>query len=496
MELDLNEKQIKELLELGADDSDVIKCMNIAFGHLFRDLEIEKKDDKNLLLYNKCWSNKNANDTILYYTEQMLTIRMNEANKEIAILTKKLDDNTLIAIDKQDIEEKISHLKNIVKSSNRIISKVDYSKYKKLFEQQLYLNIEPEIFELPKWDKYLNVNNGVIDLSTGELLSHDSSFMFNYVSPVNYYQDKTYDYTLWETQLNETIKYYDEIKEYLQILFGYLLVGGNRSKKALMFTGKKDSGKSSVINILSYIMGDGYWKLVFNSVSRNRSTGNDQNFDLADTRFKRIVSVAEPDNKISYNASIIKDISGNEKINAAKKGKQAQIFRPTYKLVIASNFDLIGDILDDAFFNRFIIVPFYVGYKIKNDYRDIELINDSEAILHWLVEGAIKYYQLGTLPPMPQKLVDLINKTKQNQNPVYEFLSNNEYTITHDQDDKLISKDIYNEFIDWFIENKNGVSPSINEFYKLLNNLDIIETSKPTKINGKTVRCILGIKKV
>jgi putative DNA primase/helicase len=485
-EVGLSEKQRDTLLYSSENDFGHYQCLYEIYGYLFKEIDLTST----LLVYEKYWTPYQAKDKLQQCVIETLKLRaklvISELSKLNSILySQNLDDNN-----KRELKDKISKLNSLLANCEITTNRINNITI--FFLKETRINIKEEVFEANELDTLFNTTSGIINLKTGELLPHSSSYMINYMIDIPYEQNKAYDYSLWEKQLSELIKHYDvpEVKNFIKVLLGYLLIGGNREKKSLFLTGEKDSGKSLFINILDKLFDELFFKLPFNSISRDRSKNNDQGFDLAESRFKRVVAVSEPDRNATYNAALIKDISGREKITAAKKNKQPILIKPKFKLVIASNFEIIGDVLDPAFFNRFIIIPVFKGYSVIDFDREDKLISEIEGILHWFVEGAIEYFSLGRLPDIPQVLVDALNEMVAKQDTIGHFLTEYNYTITKDRNDLVLFSKLYEEYEDWCLENCEQPRYK-REFTQYFVQKGCINTK--SYINGKQARCLSNL---
>ena len=69
----------------------------------------------------------------------------------------------------------------------------------------------------------LNCANGVINLRSGQLLTHEPSNRFTYCVPIDYRPDS--DSGSWQGFLADVVKDYTEIEEWLQMACGYSLTG-------------------------------------------------------------------------------------------------------------------------------------------------------------------------------------------------------------------------------------------------------------------------------
>jgi putative DNA primase/helicase len=105
----------------------------------------------------------------------------------------------------------------------------------------------------------LNCQNGVIDLKTGELLSHNRDYLMTHMIPVDY--DPNADCPNWKSFLNRIMQ--DEnglVREvmipFLQQAIGYSLTGSIKEQVMFVLYGSGRNGKSTFINVIKDLLGD------------------------------------------------------------------------------------------------------------------------------------------------------------------------------------------------------------------------------------------------
>ena len=93
----------------------------------------------------------------------------------------------------------------------------------------------------------LNVNNGVVDLRTGELLPHSPKYMFTTASPIDY--NVNADYSLLVEQFKDTVLDWSnpEVSTFMQQVMGYWATGFISYEKLFYIHGPQRSGKSLIL---------------------------------------------------------------------------------------------------------------------------------------------------------------------------------------------------------------------------------------------------------
>lgn len=171
-------------------------------------------------------------------------------------------------------------------------------------------------------------------------------------------------------------------------IIGYCLTPDISAKKFFVFQGVRDSGKSLLCNLLSdFYPEDKVSALSVHSLQEKFAKGNLHRYMLC-------VSPDLPTAPLdSTSTSVIKQITGNDKISAPVKYKNNVQFRFEGKLILASNYPLLTEVPDDAFMQRAIVVPFL--HTIPKESQDANLLAKMKAEKPAIASKALDaYFQL------------------------------------------------------------------------------------------------------
>lgn len=257
----------------------------------------------------------------------------------------------------------------------------------------------------------LNCPNGVVDLTNGTMSPHSTSQRFTHCTVVEYKPNE--DYTDWVEWLTETTT--PEIAEWLQIAVGYSLTGHTREEILFYLYGPPRSGKGTFIEAIIALLGKPMSSVISFSTLTAPQEADTQNFNLAPLHSSRFVSAEESNPHERFNEAKVKLITGGNDIQCAFKRKTPFTYRPKYKIWLASNNPVNADPDDDAVWGRIRVIEFphsKLGKEdkaLKERMKSIEML---ESILCWAIEGAIKWYQLGSAG---LKELDSAAKTKSEQ---------------------------------------------------------------------------------
>lgn len=229
-------------------------------------------------------------------------------------------------------------------------------------------------------DNFINVRNGLINTKTGELLPHTHDRLSTIQLPVTYNSDADdpiIDNFIKSVVPNDTV---DLVYE----MIGYTLTMNTKGQKAFMFHGSGANGKSVMIDMISALLGQG-------NISNVSLQDLDENkFKVAQLEHKLINTFDDLPNKaLKQNGNFKASVTGGS-IDAERKGKDPFTFRPFAKHIYSANTIPKSHDNTDAYFRRWIIIPFPNTFKGKD--RDVHLIDKltTESALSTLLNKALE----------------------------------------------------------------------------------------------------------
>ncbi len=195
----------------------------------------------------------------------------------------------------------------------------------------------------------INLQNGIFDIKTRKLLPHNHENLFFTKIPVRY--DPAATCPAIEKFLNEILTE-DQVKIILQ-WFGYCLYRSYFIKKAIIFVGERDTGKSTLIKLLERFVG----KVNTSGISLQKIVSD--KFSSSQLYTKHINIYDDLSFKDINDNGAFKIATGGGIITGERKfGEQFQ-FENHAKLTFACNkIPDVKDTNDDAYFSRWIVIPF------------------------------------------------------------------------------------------------------------------------------------------
>ena len=334
----------------------------------------------------------------------------------------------------------------------------------------------------------LNVNNGVINLRTGELSPHDKAQLFTYCLPVDYLPDEEAPKE-WLGFL-DSVGLSDDVVSYLQIAVGYSLTGFTSEEVMFYLHGETRSGKGTFTEVINHMIGDLSTGISMETFTSKRM-GDTSKFDLAPLKMKRFVTASESTENGKLNPATIKSVTGGDEIYCSFKRKDHFSYRPQFKIWLTSNFPVNVDVDDDAAWGRLRVIRFNNSFLGKEDKTLKDRLKEPkslEKILKWAVDGARDWFVLKTTGlPLPKEVEAAVKEHRLLLDGIGQFI---------DQDCELgdaffiEGKVLYKEYKAW-AEDEGHYVVSRKKFTQSLSKKGIL--SKPQKVKKVNKRGYVGI---
>lgn len=250
-----------------------------------------------------------------------------------------------------------------------------------------------EIFESAEL-KYIPLSNGVYDFEAKELLPHDSKYRFTYQFPIKYVPGATCPASI---AFLEQILNPDQLKV-VQEWMGYYFYRLYSHKKAIIFVGEGDTGKTTLLETIIHLIG----KENISSVSLHKMTSD--KFAAAHLYKKHGNIVDELSAKDISDTGNFKIATGGGSMSGEYKFGNQFSFNNFSKLTFACNrIPDVADFDDEAYFNRWMVIRFErtIEKKIPNfiatltteEERSGLFLFAMEGLERLLKQGQFSYYQ-------------------------------------------------------------------------------------------------------
>ncbi|MEK3995487.1 phage/plasmid primase, P4 family [Psychrobacillus sp. FSL K6-2365] len=248
-----------------------------------------------------------------------------------------------------------------------------------------------------------NVSNGVIDLKSGDLLQHDRNYMITKISNVEY--DKNAKCPEWEKFLESIFKTPSgetdhEVIDFMQRVIGHSMTGDISEQLMFFLFGSGRNGKSTFINTIQKLLGD-YGRQTNSETFIKKNNDGGINNDIARLVGSRFVSAIESEEGQQLSESLVKQITGGERISARFLRQEFFEFTPEFKVFFTTNHKPIIKGIDEGIWRRIKLIPFSVTIpKHEIDKKLPEKLTfEAAGILNWMIEGCLKWQKLGLNNP-------------------------------------------------------------------------------------------------
>ena len=229
--------------------------------------------------------------------------------------------------------------------------------------------------------KYIVVDGKLLDWRANKLLPWDPNVKATYSFNVGYTPEATCPH--WEQYMKEWVPE-EGSRQLLQEFFGYCLIPDTKLSAFVILSGSGRNGKSMLLN---------YMKELFQETASTLSTAKmTERFGKAGLYGKliNICTEDEGDNGYIKNTDVIKAITSGDDISAEFKGKDVFKFKPTARLIFATNNIPRSKDKTEGWYRRQVIITFPNQFKNDiNKAREMEFYMGKEkaGIFNWMLEG-------------------------------------------------------------------------------------------------------------
>ena len=306
-------------------------------------------------------------------------------------ILEKMKQEPVFVSDDVDEEEAQKNLRKHIKYSRGSNGKTNMLK-----ESQHLLPIQPDEFDKDK--HLLNVQNGYLDLTTGQLHEHDKNKFFTKISSIEY-TDKI-DCPQWIDFLYQIFDGNKPLIDYMQRAVGYSLSGSTEEQMMFILHGNGRNGKSVFLDIITEIMGSYTTNIQPQTLMVKPQQGS-ANSDVARLDGARLVTTTEPNDGMRFDEGLVKQMTGGDKVTARFLYGDEFDYFPQFKIWMATNHKPIIRGTDDGIWRRLAVIPFTV--QIPENKVDRQLKNklkrEMKGILNWAVEGYQEWKRIGLNEP-------------------------------------------------------------------------------------------------
>lgn len=330
-------------------------------------------------------------------------------------------------------------------------------------ENEYFESMKRMLYESQAFNEHchlINMQNGMFDLDTLELIDHDPDYLSSIQIPISYDSEATcQQFNQFLSQVFEGDK--ERIRKAVE-WYGYALSTETKAQKALILYGSGGNGKGVFTEILSELVGEmNLSHILLTEVQHKFARANLFNKTI------NICSENEMGGK-SFNTQYFKAITGEDTISAEYKNKPVFSFKPTVKMIISMNNLPQTKDRSDGYYRRLDFLPFTKHFSEDEKDRDLKnkLLEELSGIFNLAIEGLINLRNNDYKFSKCQSSDDLLKQYNQELNPLISFFD--ECIEIADKEHRESNKTIYNTFKRWAEENghKGYANISSQKFWK------------------------------
>jgi putative DNA primase/helicase len=341
----------------------------------------------------------------------------------------------------------------------------------------------------------LNVENGALDLRTGNLLPHNPALLCSKLAPVRFVAGA--QSPILDAYLDQVTGKDAAFVGFIQRALGYSLTGDTGAEVLFLLLGPGGSGKSTLVEGFRQLMG-GYAAVADSRTllsSKNENTG--PRTDIARLHGSRMVIASEMDKGKALASGIVKSLTGRDTITCRRLYESEIEFLPTMKFWLAANdAPAIADD-DSGLWRRVLRLPFM--RTIPKDAQDpavkAAILEDPgvrSALLSFAVQGCLDWQSRGKGRKglaVPEIVTKATTDYQADSSPIVDFIDE---CCELGESFTCGIWELRDAYAQWVKRAGNGKGLSLRELNKRFEEIKCTRTTKWA--NGKAVKMWSGVK--
>lgn len=300
------------------------------------------------------------------------------------------------------------------------------------------ITAQPEHFDQNPWA--FNLQNGTIDLQTGELRKHRREQLLTKQAPVAH--DPAAAAPAWEAFLERVLPD-PAVRLFLQRAVGYSLAGGNPAQILLILYGAGANGKSTFLEVTRKLLGPyGQQAPPETFLAKHDGIPN----DVARLRGARFVAATEIGEGRRLNEPLIKRLTGGDTLVARYLRQEYFEFEPQFTPWLATNHKPEIRGTDEAIWRRIRLVPFTetIPPAERDENLKTKLAAELPGILNWALDGCAAWQADGLAEP--EAVLAATAEYREDQDEIGAFLSD---TCQVGMGQRCLAQPLYAAYREW-----------------------------------------------
>lgn len=301
--------------------------------------------------------------------------KLQEIGEEIILLDKENEDDKIALENSERIQKKIAECLIKMEKTNEknnilreIMDMVKDAEFEKTMNKEQYV---------------LPLKHGkILDMKTLEVRERTIANKFNYECDTSYRE-------LTEAENTEMEKYFNDLfcgkKDTVQVVLNILksVMTGVTLRYIYFITGTGRNGKSVLFNILSAIFKKGM-DVISKDVVLQKKSNSHLNTEVEKLDRCRLGYTTELKEEDKTNETMIKAITGGDKINVRGIQKTDDTLIPTTNLFVLTN-QLPKLDVEPAICDRLIVIPFLNTFEVDKDFER-NMIDKRELVFCYIMK--------------------------------------------------------------------------------------------------------------
>ena len=411
-------------------------------------------------------------DRGIWYVYDGKVWRSDEGGLAVAELAKLLADRLYtFALQITDEDTRTRYIKRVQKLQLRRNRRTMVEDAKSVYP------VSHSVFDSSKY--LFNCQNGTLNLRNMEFQSHSPADFITKVSPVTYDPEATSE--RWNRFVDEVMQGKTAVSRYFQKAVGYALTGDTSLECLFIMYGPTTrNGKTTAIETILHVLGEygisSKPDMLASNYFRGPSNGAPSE-DVARLNGARFVGISEMEQKLTLNASLTKQLTGNNRITARFLHENSFDFYLQAKIFIDTNH--LPNVTDQTLFEsgRLKIIPFNRHFEDHEQDKTLKstLMKSSNlsGILNWIVEGYRLFRAEGLKEP--GEVTEATSQYQKESDRISQFI---DQCLTQKSGAELKTKAVYTRYREWCAENGYKYEGS-QGFYKRLGLVYTISKRRP-----------------
>ena len=329
----------------------------------------------------------------------------------------------------------------------------------------------------------INVENGLFNTATMEMQHHTPTYLSLRKNPITYNPYSSCPQI--DKFIKEVVR--SEHIETIYEIVGYALSPRKNMKRAFIFEGERNSGKSKMLELIERMVG-------------GLTTTHVSPIDVSNTVYgaaeyfgKQLNIVDDLGNTPIENTGILKSIISGGRINAQFKYGQPFDYTPNVLCIFATNEVPPTTNSDDAYASRFSIIPFSNAFEGDNDDKDLiskmTTVDELSGFFTKCMNALAMLRERGEFTG-DGTLADRITQYKYSSNPFTRFVEDD--CVIDDPDDYIQKDELHQAYFLWSRDH-NTRTRKPREVTEFLKSIGCI-VRRITTDDGERIYAYCGIK--